>query len=308
MPPKPRNVNSSGGAVSRPAATASSSAPSDPASAPMPPLPDVSGPSLNIATTDFKADLLASLREEMVGVFKTELATAMTDTLAQIKSELQAVTTELSGSISAIRAEVGELKGTVHTMEGSLTVCSDDVTSLQTKVESLSTQVLALESNCEDLEARSRRNNIRIVGLHEEDGPVTAAMISTLLMEAFDLEKPPLVDRAHRSLQPRPKPGERPRPVIAWMHYCGDCIDILQRARAKQRIKIKNAVVSIFPDFTAKTARARAAFNDIRRQLREIPDVRFGILHPARLRITRGNVTREFTSPGEANVFLKTLK
>lgn len=157
------------------------------------------------------------------------------------------------------------------------------------------------------MEARSRRNNIRIIGLLEEHSTVDAATVSTLLKDAFGLGKEPVVDRAHQSLRPKPKPGERPRPIIARLHYYADCVDILQRARAQQRIKVKDSTI-FFPDLTARTARAHAAFNDVRRQLRDIPDIRFGLLHTARLRITRGDVTREFTSPGEAAVFVKTLK
>ena len=68
--------------------------------------------------------------------------------------------------------------------------------------------------------------------------------------------------------------------------------------------KLRNITVSIFPDYTAKTARARAAFNDVRRQLRDISGVRFGLFYPARLRITYGNVQRDFLSPVEAEKYI----
>lgn len=242
-----------------------------------------------------------------MGIFKSELETALTNNLTQIKSELHSVKTELSASITAIRSEVDALKVTVADMEGPLSSCTDEVVSLKSNLDRLSTQVLALDSRCEDLESRSRRNNIRIIGLREERNPVSADMISTLLKDAFGLEKEPVVDRAHRSLQARPKLGERPRPIIARLHYYTDCADILRRARAKQRVTVGDSTISVFPDYTARTAKARAAFNDVRRQLREVPDIRFGLLHPARLRITRGGVTKEFTSPEDATAFLKTL-
>lgn len=49
-----------------------------------------------MTSMDFKAELLAALREEMVGIFKSELTTAMIDNLVQIKSELQSVKTSLA--------------------------------------------------------------------------------------------------------------------------------------------------------------------------------------------------------------------
>ena len=175
-------------------------------------------------------------------------------------------------------------------------------------MEHLSTKLIRLDNKCEDLEARSRRNNIRLVGIPEDFSTSSAATdISSLLKEAFKLEKEPLVDRAHRTPQPKPKPGERPRPIITRLHYHTDCVDILRRARAQQRIKIGELSFSVFPDHTPKTARARAAFNDVRRRLREIPGIRYGLLYPARLRVTHNGAERVFNSAEEASAFIRSL-
>lgn len=302
MPAKPKSASSSSAPPSRPTAHATS-----------PPRSDSSSPAAGgaaavptISPGDFKTELLAALRDEMGGLFKSELHSAMTENLSSIKSELQTVKAELSANIAAINTEVNELRGTVSDMEGSLSACTDDIVSLQSKVDKLSTQLIAVENKCEDLEARSRRNNIRILGVDEDyNDPINAATVSALLKEAFGLDKEPTVDRAHRSLQPKPRPGERPRPIIARLHYYADCADILQRARALQRIKIKDMTISVFPDLTPRTA--RATFNTVQRQLKEIPDIRFGLVYPARLRITSNGVTKEFTSPEDAAKFVEAL-
>ncbi|KAI4827640.1 hypothetical protein KUCAC02_031023 [Chaenocephalus aceratus] len=102
--------------------------------------------------------------------------------------------------------------------------------------------MLALEATCAtltdsnvkllakvtDLESRSRRNNIRIVGLPESiEGPHPSTFFPKLLMEVFGegvfgegvLDSPPEYDRAHRSLTDKPKPGQRSRPVTAGHHH-----------------------------------------------------------------------------------------
>lgn len=56
---------------------------------------------------------------------------------------------------------------------------------------------------------------------------VNVTTISVLLKVALGLGKELVVDRAHQSLQPKPKPGERPRPIIACLHYYADCAEIL---------------------------------------------------------------------------------
>lgn len=110
-------------------------------------------------------------------------------------------------------------------MEHSLSTCSDDITVLQEKVESLSATVVKLDDKCEDLEARSRHNNISIIGV-PEDKPSTTVAISKLLKEALNIDKDIIIDRSHRALQPRPRPGERLRVIVARLHYHSNCVDV----------------------------------------------------------------------------------
>lgn len=100
----------------------------------------------------------------MAAIFKTELQAALTENLSNIKTELEAVKSELSGSITNIQSEVHALKDTVGEMETSLSTCTDDITTLQAKVEGMSADLLRLDNKCDELEARSQRNNIRLVG------------------------------------------------------------------------------------------------------------------------------------------------
>lgn len=81
----------------------------------------------------------------MVGIFKSELKTAMTDNFTQVKSELQSVKMELNANIAAIQSEVDVLRLTVTDMEGSLSSCTDDVVSLKSKVDELLAQVVTLD-------------------------------------------------------------------------------------------------------------------------------------------------------------------
>ncbi|KAI5105880.1 SH2 domain-containing adapter protein E [Silurus meridionalis] len=213
-----------------------------------------------------KSELLCSLRSEIIEVFKSELRAlerTLGNDLLTIKSELQAVKAQLSSDKAANEAAVRELKGTVAEMERSLSVCTDDIAVMQRD---------KLETKCEDLETRSWHNNVRIICVPEGPNSSTTANVAVLLKEALSLEKEPLLDRSHRTLQPVPKPGERPRAIVARFHYHSECLDVLRRAKELQRIQFKGLNISIFPDHTVKTAKARAAFNEVRRQLRGIED------------------------------------
>ncbi|KAL7868203.1 hypothetical protein SRHO_G00095870 [Serrasalmus rhombeus] len=171
----------------------------------------------------------------------------------------------------------------------------------------MSASVAKLEDRCEDLEGRSRRNNLRLIGVPEGPSSCSTTAVAALLKEALGLEKEPLLDRSHRSLHPKPKPGERPRAIICRCHHYKDCVDILRRAKELKRINVEDFNIAVFPDHTAKTAKARAAFNDVRRRLRDIEGARYGLLYPARLRITYNGVEKEFVSAEEASSYVKTL-
>uniref|UniRef100_A0A671PGK8 L1 transposable element RRM domain-containing protein n=1 Tax=Sinocyclocheilus anshuiensis TaxID=1608454 RepID=A0A671PGK8_9TELE len=233
----------------------------------------------NLRSRSLKTEILTSLRKDLAEIFRSELRSVLGDDLATIKSELHAVKAEFSNSMVSMQMDMSTLKSTVKDMEHSLSTCSDDITVLQEKVESLSAAVVKLEDKCEDLEVRSRRNNIRIIGVPEEN-PSTTVAISKLLKEALNIDKDIIIDRSHRPLQPRPRPGERPRTTIN---------KNLKRAREKRQLRVGDMTISIFPDFTAKTARGRSAFSDVRQQLRSIPGVKFGFPFDTSLQFRSGS-------------------
>ncbi|KAL7870275.1 hypothetical protein SRHO_G00077720 [Serrasalmus rhombeus] len=134
---------------------------------------------------------------------------------------------------AALRSEIVHAT-TVGGVERALSACTDDVSQLQTTVASLTKTVADLEAKCDDLESRSRRQNIRIIGV-PEDGSFTLSTsnVSTLLRDALQLPDLPRIDRAHRSLAPKPSSGQPSRPIIARLHYYEDCVNILKQATPK---------------------------------------------------------------------------
>uniref|UniRef100_A0A3B5RDH1 L1 transposable element RRM domain-containing protein n=1 Tax=Xiphophorus maculatus TaxID=8083 RepID=A0A3B5RDH1_XIPMA len=258
--------------------------------------------------SSLKQQLLAALRDDFTAILKAEFHSVLGESLSSIKSELLSFKKELSSGLTVVQESFTGLNVTVAEMEKSLSTCTDDIVGLRKTVDSLTKTVAQLENKCDDLESRSRSQNIRIIGVPEDD-PLSAstAAVSQLLKEAFGFAEEPLLDRAHRIPIPKPKAGERPRPIVAKLHYYSDCVKILSKARELQRIKMNGTTIFVFPDYTVRTARARAAFTDCRRRLRGIEGVRFGLLHPARLQITHGGTTRVFTSPEEAHIYIESI-
>lgn len=190
-------------------------------------------------------------------------------------------------------------------MEAGLSTWSEEVVTVQTTVTDLQKQVEELKEKCEDMEGRLRRGNIRIMGLAEHPGSSSPTAISALLKEVLHMDKEVQVERSHRSITQR-KPGDKPRVVIARLHNEGDAADILRKARDRAgQLLYRGDPIAIFPDYTANVARARAAFTGVRKMLRGRPGVRYGILYPARLRITHGDVDKEFVDATKAMDYIK---
>ena len=112
------------------------------------------------------------------------------------------------------------------------------------------------------------------------------------------------IDRSHLSLV-QWKPGDKPRVIIAKLHYDGDAAEVLRRARDRAPLSYSRRRVAIFPDYTSSVAKARAAFTDVRKMLRGRQGVRYGLLYPARLRISYKNEEKEFLDPREALEYVR---
>ncbi|KAL6480355.1 hypothetical protein MHYP_G00113880 [Metynnis hypsauchen] len=63
----------------------------------------------------------------------------------------------------------------------------------------------------------------------------------------------------------------------------------------------------VFPYYSAKVARDRAAFSEARKLLRDVEGVRYSLSFPTRLWITYNGTQHLFTSPVEAKGFISSL-
>jgi len=250
-------------------------------------------------TSALKSEILLSLKEDISAVIKSEMKNALTEDFDFLKSELRAVKTEIANSTAALHTEIEHVKASVKGVEDGLSTWSDEVVTLQNTVSDLKAELKVVEEQCENMEGRMRRCNVRILGVPETPDSSSTASVAKLLTEVLQLEKEPLIDRSHRSLGPA-IPGGKPRVIIAKLHYYHECAEVLRRARTRGPLRFNGGPITIFPDYTASVAKARAAFTEVRKLLRDRQGVRFGLLFPARLRITNGGEDKQFADPEKA--------
>ncbi|KAJ8358111.1 hypothetical protein AAFF_G00032810 [Aldrovandia affinis] len=195
----------------------------------------------NVASSTLDAPLLQS----MIDSLKSDIFVKIDALSASLRSEISSVRQELKSSIEPLQRTVDAHEETVRDLERAATDHSTRIDELESTVSMLTSQVKRLDDKCEDLEGRSRRNNIRVLGVPEGlEGHRATDFVAQLLQDLLGLNEKPLLDRAHRILERSPRRGP-PRPFVK-----------------------------------------RAAFGAVKRTLRSYPNVKFGLLFPATLRIT----------------------
>uniref|UniRef100_A0A3P9C0G1 L1 transposable element RRM domain-containing protein n=1 Tax=Maylandia zebra TaxID=106582 RepID=A0A3P9C0G1_9CICH len=165
-----------------------------------------------------------------------------------------------------------EMEARKKEVDDTLNDQCDSITSMETKLKELEKEMLTLRRRSEDLEARSRCNNIRIVGVREgaETGKTPSEFIAGLLKEKLGLSVTPTLDRAHRTLGARRDgAGAPPRAFVVRCHYYIEKEEILKKARKMERTpEGRSARIHIFPDYTQEVNNKRAAFKEARSLLR----------------------------------------
>ncbi|XP_063297700.1 adhesion G protein-coupled receptor F5-like [Pelobates fuscus] len=141
------------------------------------------------------------------------------DLLSDMKS---LVADELTKHLAPLKEGLTDLTKRTHTLENKMADVTAITSSHEATLKEVQGQIAYLEDLQEDLNNRSRRNNIRIRGLPESSAPEA---LNAMLHEAFSSllpDAPPsdlLLDRAHRALRPPSASTSQPRDIIVRCHY-----------------------------------------------------------------------------------------
>lgn len=267
---------------------------------------DADEASANIKFTDSSSANITVIQGMLESV-KNDICQKIDLLSSDLRSEIVTVRQEVKDWLGPLQQKVYANADTIRELERSASDHSDRITEMQSVISTLQKQVVQLDAKCEDLEGRSRRNNIRLVGLPEGvEGSHPADFVSQLLQSLLHLQEKPLLDRAHRTLRERPRKGEPPRPLVIRVHYFQARDEILRRAAQLSPLMHDGNKISVFADYTTAVVKKRAAFKDSKRLLHSCPGVKFGLLFPAVLRITLSNgAVHKFEDPAAASDFIK---
>ncbi|KAJ8386599.1 hypothetical protein AAFF_G00168310 [Aldrovandia affinis] len=256
-------------------------------------------------------------REEQGSPLTMEAISDLLD--KKLATHSQTITTELHRSFAVIETKLDTLQSTVSTNSLKITELESTINNHDQRLEALESTCSALASkNTQlaaqvlDLQSRSRRNTIRVLGLPEGvEGAQPVAFFGRMLEEMFRdvLGGVPEIERAHRSLGPKPAPHQRPRPVLIRLLRFQEKDRIIREARAKRgQLRYGSHPVLIFEDYPPEIVEQRKKYSEVMATLYKLgckPALHF----PARLTVRLNGVEgrKSLSSVQDANIFISSL-
>uniref|UniRef100_A0A3Q3EIB2 L1 transposable element RRM domain-containing protein n=1 Tax=Labrus bergylta TaxID=56723 RepID=A0A3Q3EIB2_9LABR len=186
----------------------------------------------------------------------------------------------------------------VNELEHRVSSNEDDITDLARRVKVLEKENTDLKAWVEDAENRSRRSNLRFIGI-----PRGPRVITSLVKRI----SPPVIERCHRTAVKDNSRAKGPRPILVKLHYFQDKMKIMKLSREKKEPpQYKGARVYIYPDFSAGLIQRRRGFDAVKKKLRD-RDIKYALIFPCTLRVVRAGKTLFLRTPDEAETFFGEL-
>ncbi|KAL1282855.1 hypothetical protein QQF64_001658 [Cirrhinus molitorella] len=217
----------------------------------------------------------------------------------------------LKTELTVMRNEFASHMSVVQSLCSKLDLLTGEMREQKKVVADHDRRVTALEQQVVDLQDRSRRSNLRLIGLPEgaeKDDPVGFLKRSLPTWLPSLAGKEIEVERAHRVYTRMSSDRAKPRVFLFKLLRYMDRELILRAARLHAPVKSSDgATLSFFPDFSPVTAKRRSAFASVRKEMREVGIQNF-LLYPATLKvILNQGEPKMLYSPEEARVFLRSL-
>ncbi len=187
--------------------------------------------------------------------------------LRKLREDIQATNNsvkELREEFEAMAAVAKQTRDRVDSVQATAREDRNAVTDLRNQLERLTEKMT-------DMEEKSRRNNVRLVGLPEGmEGPDVAGFLRINLSKWIPSLKGRNIenDRAHRVYDGR-KNSDRPHTLVFRVLKWHDRLDNLKGARQAYPVKCTqdNVTLLFFPDFCPVTAAKRKSLVPVLRSM-----------------------------------------
>lgn len=142
-------------------------------------------------------------------------------TKADIEGLILRIEEAHSRDIQEVRADLHTLTDRVDSGEATISSLTHRIAALERSQEPQAATAIDLQLHLEDLEDRSRHNNLRLRGIPEATGSEDlAATVTAIFQEILGASPPSLeLHRVHRALGPKSNDPDRQRDVLCRIHH-----------------------------------------------------------------------------------------
>ncbi len=226
--------------------------------------------------------------------------------LRELREDIQATNNfvkELRAELEATATAAKQTRDRVDSVQAAACEDRSAVTDLRNQLEQLTEKMT-------DMEDRSRRNNVRLVGLPEgAEGSDAAGFLRVNLSKWIPSLKGRNIepDRAHR-VYDGGRGSDRPRTLIFRVLRWHDRSEILKGARQAYPVKCtqNNVTLLFFPDFSPATTTRRKSLVPVLRSMTALGLQPF-LAYPAVIKLRHGGEQRSFDSLRKAEDFISSL-
>lgn len=229
----------------------------------------------------------------------TKIGTTLNKVATDV-SIIKSDTAELKNTVSALQTRIEDAESRIANVEDSTASMANDNKLLTQRVEQLWNRV-------EDQENRSRRKNVRLIGLKEgkEAGSTLNEYVGKILRLGLKLEGDEYeIERSHRSGGPRPDDNKPPRLILVKLLRYTARQKVLEAAKKGKGLKWEDCTISIYEDMTKDRSDQRRQFSPTMKTLWQ-HQVKHTLAHPANLRFTWKGKRWSFTDPKKAERFVR---
>lgn len=223
---------------------------------------------------------------------------------------------DMMESQTRMEASIGEIKKRIDTLEERLTTaetrvssCEDRGTRQERALAYLLQKEAKLTAKQDELENRMRRNNIRLYGIDEDlEGREMIPFVIDFFKETLKLPEDTAIriERAHRAVNPKPKPTAPPRSIIVRFLDFNMKQVVLKQAWEQRIVMFKGKRVYFDQDYSPEVQRKRKQVREVIKKLKE-RNIKAQSPYPAQLKVFLETGVKTFPSLVEAQLTLRDL-
>lgn len=203
--------------------------------------------------------------------FKTVMQSELYSFKIEIKQDIISLRQDMERKFQESREELGDQKANLIEAQTRIGELEEWNTDAKATIQKMLTHARQMQNELTELEARSRRNNIRVFGLLEDSEKDSMIMyLDQLFKKELNLpdDMELHIQRAHRTPPFKPKSGERPRSIVVNFLKFETKEMILKKAWQK-KIRVADKQIQFDHDYPTEIVQKRRSYIGIKKVLKE---------------------------------------